>query len=510
MGAIGWSEKFKAPDVNPEAQKRVGERPVKPSPFLIKGFVEEYLLAKYDNPVPVPPVHLQMWELACSQDQKIAIAAPREHAKSTAITKAFTLVCLLFRYRDFAVIVSDTYAQSVEFVKELKIELTENEALMRDFGIKVLDTEREDDIIVRLQDDYLFRVVAKGTGQKVRGLKWRNKRPNLIIGDDMEGDEQVESKERREKCLKWVQNALIPAGNKDLCLYRFVGTILHDDSVLNRLLKSPSWRSLKLRAHKAFDDFSEILWPTAWPEWKLRERRQSYIDIGDPDGYSQEYLNDPIAEGTSHFRKTDLLAFPRPITRGEVSLMRKYAAWDFAISKSEKADFSCGVVVGVDNEGFIWVLDVFRGRWDSKEIIEQMFLLEKTYSPDLTLAEDEKISKAIGPFLNDEMRRRSRYINLQSVKPSKDKVLRSRSWQAKVRSHSVYYDKSAEWYPVVEGEMIRFPKGEHDDTIDPQSYLGLLLDGLVEGMTQSEAANEEYEEEVALYAVNGRNEHTGY
>ncbi len=503
---MNWQGKF-----NESGRPPATQREVRPSPLLIKGFVERYLLDKYDNPVPVPEFHIKMWELACSDSPRVAIAAPREHAKSTAITKAYTLVCLLFRYRDFAVIVSDTYAQSVEFVKELKVELTENEALIEDFGIKVLDTEREDDIIIRLRDDYLFRVVARGTGQKVRGLKWRNKRPNLIIGDDMEGDEQVESKERREKCNKWVMNALIPAGNKDKCLYRFVGTILHDDSVLNRILKSNSWARLRLRAHKAFDDFSEILWETAWPEHRLRDRRQVYIDDGDPDGYSQEYLNDPIAEGSSHFRKSDLMPFPEEgLTHQQLLLMRRYAAWDFAISKKEKSDYTCCVVIGIDAEGAIFVLDVVRGRWDSKEIIEQMFFVQKVYSPEITVAEEEKISKAIGPFLYDEMRKRQLYINLEMVKPSQDKVLRSRSWQAKVRARAVHYDKKAEWYPNVEQEMIRFPKAEHDDTVDPQSYLGLLLDGLSEGSTPQEAANEEYEEEFGQLRQVGRNATTGY
>lgn len=503
---MNWQEKF-----NEEKRKPASQREIKPSPLLIKGFVERYLLDKYDNPVPVPDFHIGMWEMACSDDPRVAIAAPREHAKSTAITKAYTLVCLLFRYRDFAVIVSDTYAQSVEFVKELKIELTENEQIIADFGVKVLDTEREDDIIIRLRDDYLFRVVARGTGQKVRGLKWRNKRPNLIIGDDMEGDEQVESKERREKCLKWVMKALIPAGNKDKCLYRFVGTILHDDSVLNRLLKSPSWATRRLRAHEAFDDFRNILWPDAWPEHRLKDRRQVYIDNGDPDGYSQEYLNDPIAEGSSHFRKTDLLDYPEGgLGREQVALMRKYAAWDLAISKTEKADFSCCVVIGIDSDGLIYVLDVVRGRWDSKEIIDKMFLVEKVYRPEVTLVEEEKISKAIGPFLYDEMRKTQIYINLELVKPSKDKVLRSRSWQAKVRAKSVHYDKSAEWWPNVEQELVRFPKAEHDDTVDPQSYLGLFLDGLVEGNTEKEAANEEYEEEFGRVIPMGRNATTGY
>ena len=61
---------------------------------VIEGFTVSHLAAKYDTPRPIPPFHLEMWELCCSDNPKVAIAAPRKHAKSTTITFAYILVMM--------------------------------------------------------------------------------------------------------------------------------------------------------------------------------------------------------------------------------------------------------------------------------------------------------------------------------------------------------------------------------------------------------------------------------
>jgi hypothetical protein len=64
----------------------------------IYGFSAGLLAAKYDNPKPIPPFHDEMWKLCCSDTSKVAIAAPREHAKSTAITHAYLLAMVVLYY----------------------------------------------------------------------------------------------------------------------------------------------------------------------------------------------------------------------------------------------------------------------------------------------------------------------------------------------------------------------------------------------------------------------------
>ncbi len=59
---------------------------------MIAGFTQTFLLKHYDNPVPIPDFHRELWEDCCSDSKRVAIAAPRNHAKSTAISLSFCAI----------------------------------------------------------------------------------------------------------------------------------------------------------------------------------------------------------------------------------------------------------------------------------------------------------------------------------------------------------------------------------------------------------------------------------
>ena len=123
---------------------------------IIHGFAGSLLSKKYDGATPTPQFHIELWELFTNKHKCIAAAAPRGHGKSTAITFAYALANVLFREKRFLVIVSDTEAQAINFISDIKTELKENEDLISLFGIKSLDKDTETSIIVRFDDDALY------------------------------------------------------------------------------------------------------------------------------------------------------------------------------------------------------------------------------------------------------------------------------------------------------------------------------------------------------------------
>ena len=175
-------------------------------------------------------------------------------------------------------------SQAALFLGTFKQELQENTELIELFGIKKNDKglvqfskDTEADIIVDCEDGHKFRIIAKGAEQKLRGLIWNGSRPDIIMCDDMENDELVMNKDRREKMRKWFKGALLPC-RSDSGVVRMVGTILHADSLLERNMPNPSdkmtvkeelkqyslrkgmWKAVKYRAHNS--DFSKLLWPS--------------------------------------------------------------------------------------------------------------------------------------------------------------------------------------------------------------------------------------------------------
>lgn len=499
---------------------------------VIQGFVGSLLAKRFDGSVPSPSCHREWWELCTSSERYVAIAAPRNHAKSTAITLAYTLSATLFRERKFVLLVSDTEAQAVNFLGLIKQELSENPDLVELFQLKRDDKgrvffpkESESDLIVEFRDGHKFRVMAKGAEQKLRGLLWNGLRPDLIVCDDMENDEMVMSPERRKKFKRWFYGALLPCRAQD-GVVRYVGTILHMDSMLENLMPIESdketihedlkmwsrrkgmWRSVKYRAHT--NDFSKILWPERWPEKELRKERDGRIAQGLGDVYSQEFLNIPIDESMSYFRKADFIPMQ---DEDRKKILNYYITVDLAISEKQTADWCAFVVAGMDEDRRLQVRNVIRERMDGKEIVDTLLSLQRLYKPTAIGIEETQISKAIGPFLYERMIESDTFAQIVPLKHmGQDKLSRSRSIQARMRAKSIKFDKIADWYQTFEDECIRFPRDKHDDQVDAFSYLGIMLDKLVEAPTVEEQEQEHYDVEWKRSGLfeRGRSPTTGY
>lgn len=430
---------------------------------LIEAFAGTFLAASYDDAQPTPDFHREGWKLYCSNAERAGAVAPRGHAKSTAFTHDYTLASVLFRDQEYVVLVGSNEEMGIEMLGDIAREFRENEELIEAFHIEKLLTDSKTDLIVKCRDGHEFRIIARGSGQKMRGRKWKGKRPGLIVCDDLEDDEQVESTDRRAKFRKWFSRALKPMLRKGGKI-RIHGTILHEDSLLNRLVKDPTWKMLFYRAHAAFDDFSEILWPQMFSEERLRDIRQSYLEQYDAAGYSQEYLNDPFDNSEAYLRKDDFKDMK------EVDLDREKTicvGCDFAVSKKDKANRTSFTVAGQDSDQILHIVDQFVGRWDPLEWVEVMFDINTAWKPEVFFVEDGVIWKSLESLIAREMRERREYFTCMAVTSVKDKATRGRSFQKRHRAHAVRFNKKADWYPSYEMELLRFT-GVSEAILDDQ------------------------------------------
>ena len=491
---------------------------------ILEGFVKTLLLPKFDGAAPVPECHREWWDACCSDYKFVAIAAPRGSAKSTAITHAYTLAKVVFREAKFVIIVSDTEAQSILFLNDLKKEMMENEDLRALFGIKELIKDAETDIIVEFNDGHQARLMAKGSEQKLRGLKWNHSRPDLIICDDMENDELVMNRDRRIKFQRWFSSALLPV-RSDKGIIRIVGTILHTDSLLASFMpkerdkdtrqrhlktysvKPSSWLALKYKAHDA--DYSHLLWAEKQTEQDLKAIRQIYELKGQLDLYSQEYLNNPIDESNQHFRKSDLLAMT------DADMERRlvyYITSDLAVTIKQTSDHSVFIVWGVDSDGYVHVKHLVRGRMDALEIADTYFMLVKLYDPVMVVTEKGAIANSILPGLLKKMDDDNLYFRFELLPSNVDKLQRSQAIRLRARAGKVKINKKADWYDAFEEELLRFPRSEQDDQVDAFSLIGQTLNKFYEAPTDEEAAKEEEDEDFVKsgFYNEGREEQTGY
>ncbi len=389
----------------------------------------------------------------------------------------------------------------------MKNEFTSNQALIDIFKVKGLAKDRETEFWVEFADGHMVRVIGKGAEQSLRGITWMNKRPDLILCDDLENDEMVMNEERRDKFNKWFSNALLNCGSKS-CKVRVFGTVLHMDSLLEHLLPDPTesttvteglkqysikekplWHSVRYEA--CDESFTYALWPEQIPLDVLMDKYNWAIAQGNPEGFSQEYRNRPIDAATAYFKPRDIL--PIRETNEQEAF---YVGVDLAISEKDKRAFTVFIVVGYNSQGVARVREVSRFRGDGLEIVDEFFRINNRWHPDLFFVEKENIARTLGSFLSKAMQERDNYFSIETCTPVSDKTQRARPLQARMREGMVEFDKEADWYPALEREILEFPRGAFVDQVDALAHVFLGLGKLNEAYTNDELADLEYEDEV--------------
>jgi predicted phage terminase large subunit-like protein len=480
---------------------------------IVEAFSGVYLSPLYDAPSPTPEFHREGWQLYCTDDPAVALAAPRGHAKSTAFTHDFVLANVCFRAAHYVIIIGASEEMAVEHLGDIANELRDNEELRQEFKIKDFVQDQKTDIIVECEDGHQFRILARGAEQKIRGRKWRGRRPDLIVGDDLEDDEQVENKDRRKKFRKWffraAKQALRVGGR-----IRVHGTILHKDSLLKHLCNNSSWISRIYKAHKSFSDFSQILWPERFSEKILRVVRQEFINEGDSAGYSQEILNEPGDDEGNYLLVEQFL----PMKPDDFDDFHQLAVGcDFAVSKNDAANRTCFVVGGKTVSNHIDILEVRVDRWDSKQWVEEIFSIHARWPDAIFFVEDGVIWKAVWPIIRDEMFLKDIFIDFIPTLPVKDKATRGQTLRKGMKAGRYRYNKAASWYPEFEEELLDFSATQEavlDDQFDATVTLARGFDGVIledeDALTQDEEDFAMESEYLKGALTGGRSLVTGY
>jgi hypothetical protein len=443
---------------------------IKLSADLIESFAGTFLSPRYDDAKPTPAFHREAWKLYASDKKQAGCIAPRDHAKSTGLTFDYILAEVLFRSSDYVILIGSTEDKAAEQLSNISEELEMNEDLRREFFIRSFESQTKTEVIVVCSDGHRFRILARGAEQKIRGAMWKGKRPNLIVCDDMEDDEQVENKDRRAKFRRWFFRAAKQALSKSGKI-RIHGTILHEDALLARLQKNKMWTMLFYKAHKSYSDFSDLLWPERWTAKDLRDRQIEFEEDDDSAGYSQEFLNTPLDSAAAYLKKGDFL----PMSEFDREVPKKfYCGVDFAFSKKTTANHTSFTVGGVCSRNLIHHVDEHRERLDTLGVVDKFFEIQQRWEVEGFFVPAGKDWLAIESVLQREMMDRGIWLIIEQIPDNTDKAVKGRVFQKKHKAGACRFDKEADWYPAYEAELMSFTgvsEAKSDDQFDSTAIL---------------------------------------
>ncbi|TRW26238.1 hypothetical protein FL857_06000 [Criibacterium bergeronii] len=428
---------------------------------------------------------------------KRAVAAPRGHAKSTNLTFKDTLHSILYAYKHFILIISDVYDQATGFLESIKTELEENEHIKEDFGDITGRIWKQDVVLTSTG----IKIVARGSNQKVRGIKHKQYRPDLIICDDIENDELVRTVEQRRKLEDWYFKALSKAGDTYTDIV-YVGTVLHYDSLLSKLLKNTGYKSQKYKAVISFAVNSQL-----WDKWE-----QIYVDLDDEDRqeHARRYFSDNkdamlegadvlweeklsyydlmkmrVDEGESSFNSElqnepinpddclfneEWFDYYNPFETNFSDGFEFFGFVDPSLGKSKKSDFSAIITIAKQiSTGYMYVedADVQRRHPDKiiNDILEKAVRLKKQYNSSYKIfgAETNQFQWFLKEQLAKEAAKRNIYLPIEEVSQSSDKIMRIQTLQPDIKNKYIKFNKN---HKKLLEQLKYFPMADHDDAPD--------------------------------------------
>ena len=198
-------------------------------------------------------------EISRADGCRRAIEAPRGHAKSTTFTFKDSIHAAVYAYKHYEIILSDSSEQAEGFLTDIKTEFEENAALREDFGD--LQGKVWKAMVILLSNG--TKIEALGAGKKIRGRRHKQWRPDLILCDDLENDENVNTPEQRKKLRNWFYKAVSKAGDTYTDIV-YIGTLLHFDALLANVAKNPSYKTVKYQGVISFAKNTAL-----WDAWEV-------------------------------------------------------------------------------------------------------------------------------------------------------------------------------------------------------------------------------------------------
>ena len=508
--------------------------------FFCMYFLQDIYLPKEDNAAaPLAPVHEELWKdiqesIIGNGPEQLGRVLPRGTGKSAFGTLGPTIWSACYKHKTYVLICSDIGSTAEKFIKDIKDNVIENQYIEMAFGT-MLDDRNKDYKCNATQLEFTNNtfIEAISSTSPMRGRKYKNVRPDLIILDDYQSEDDCRTEEAREKKwkrysddVKFAKQRPVKRNGKVIkkgTVLMAWGTQQHKECFYSRLIKTPTWTFKKEKGvlvDNVDEFFNSGLWlefktilnnlknecrlsdakefyyqheeemkfNTLWSEfWDCLELALDYYE--NPNSFKQEVQGDVDAIGEKWFKQM------HTETREEIEqheFIKTMLIVDPAASSGRKSDYTAYLVGSSAKNGYKYgrrgELAKINARQEFDKYINHMIELLLQY-PDITHISIEKntfngadanqLEKAIKE--HEVLKYRNLIIINESQRKNKDDKI-STIVPFVNRGEFVFCSEDEEFI----NQFMEFAGQKftvHDDAVDTASELWLRLDNIKQAAT---------------------------
>lgn len=403
-------------------------------------------------------------ELPHIKDNKLIIKAYRGAAKTTLISRLFVLWQILGGNKRYAIIISSTLDLAKEGIDLIKTELEDNANLKCDFNITPFNVWSAEEISFEV-NTLPCKIKSFGAGKKIRGTNFLSIRPDLIVCDDIENDENIQSKTQRDKLYSWFNKAILKLPSRTNASYQIllVGTTLHYDSLLQRMQKR--------------DDFKSFNFPLLikMPS-NLEELTRENISSFKPKGYKlddkraniTEILSDYLQDCSSFYSEFQNLPLDK-----ENAPLSTYSTYDVlpqgidpSMGKVRGDYFGLGAIFYVKSQKKLYA-SAYGYKITPDKMIDKIiayYLKLSKVTPTITIAcEEIAFQEFFKNTLKERMRSLGQFVPIIGIRNAAHKNVRLDALSPLLSQEDMRIDTNA---LLLREELDTYPKCAHDDLLD--------------------------------------------
>lgn len=415
------------------------------------------MLAVSEDEVDPAPFHYDWSHKLLNSKRHTGIQGFRESAKGQLALRAFPEYCITYPSvsRDYIVLIKNNATLASNKLKEIETELMTNPLISSNI---VRTREKSGDVLSvdckDLDGNVInVRIEAYGKRASIRGLSYGDRRPKIIIMDDVQDLEDSKSDTVQEKDWEWFLSDVKFLGEKSRIF--MIGNNLGERCLIERVFKNKEMLDFDIFTVAAITKEGKSAWAAKYKIEDILAEKEKYRRIGKLEIWQREKMCIAVSEETRIFKGEDRRYFVTATAKKLRQGCNCYFTIDGASSQESDACYRAIVVNCIDENNKWFIVHVAYGRWDSAEFIRILFDLVKEWKPEAVGIEKGWFKQILEPFIYDHMSKKQVYFDIVGIEHGKQgsKLERVKMLGPRFKAHDIWFPQEGDWLAEMEAEL---------------------------------------------------------
>jgi hypothetical protein len=444
-----------------------------------------------------PEIHYRLADKYFSKEKQILIEAFRGSAKST-LMEWFIIYAAVkgevpgFGAVNFIMFIGDSMENGVKNMFRNVLGKIDQSPLLQ----QLIKVQRKTDNEMELvnADGHELDIKGYGASTNIRGTRYKNRRPDMAILDDITTNEAITSETIQNTINNNFYKSVVPALHPTKFKIFFIGTPISERDLLHQLSSNSQWVVHKFPVCKKFpcseQDFVGY-WDDRFPYEAVKNKYETLLESGKAQDFYQEYMLEITDLSTLLVEPEDIQWFDPSLVMKNKHNYNYYISTDFATSTKKSADFSTIGVWAISSNGDWLLIDGQCKRQSMQENIDDLFKYVHKWNPLSVGIESSGQQGGFLSIMQDMMMKRNIWFQFAKkpgskdpgIRPIKDKVHRfvtgvqpkfkqNKVWLPRIELLKNTNIKLLELVMELENELSKFTMAggvkaiAHDDAID--------------------------------------------